>query len=285
MSNEGLIKELQVLLSKHFDAAPGRDPRGAAVPIFLPNKTCPAGLTPCDPNEGPCPSDEFALNPPIYTQDGFRCYTKEGVRKSRLSMGDKNVVVTGVRALVEQLSSMRDVNNELDKLIKNPSSATTTRGDSVSFNQLVEEYKAANPDKFFDKWLVDYPKSDAVLTQRIQEFLGYVSDVFECHESDNRTISACDNTRFPSLRDMVLEQYGTLSLEDEMKEYNRLDVKDRPRDLITFVKSRMDSASPRDLRLVKKLEGGNFKGGYDFDEEFQFDLGGGYDTEDEEFMY
>lgn len=117
MSNTELINELQKLLGKHFSSAAVRSPNAANLPIFLPNKTCPSGLVPCDPSEGSCPDEDSALNPPIYTQDGLRCYTKEGVRKSRISDGDRSVVVTGVRALVEQLATLRDTNVELDKAI------------------------------------------------------------------------------------------------------------------------------------------------------------------------
>ena len=145
MSNTALIQELQGLLSKHFDQAPGRDPKGANVPIFLPNKTCPAGLIACDPNEGSCPSDDHALNPPIYTQDGLRCYTKQGVRKSRLSDGDRDVVVTGVRALVEQLSTLRDVNNQLDKMVTDTTPGVVTKkvadpSTSLSYMNFLDEY-------------------------------------------------------------------------------------------------------------------------------------------------
>jgi hypothetical protein len=133
MSSPELIQELQKLLNKHFETASGRNPNAANLPIFLPNKSCPSGLIPCDPNEGSCPDEDFALNPPIYTQDGLRCYTKEGVRKSRLSNGERAVVVTGVRALVEQLATLRDTNAQLDKAISRSVGKSDPQGSDDSY--------------------------------------------------------------------------------------------------------------------------------------------------------
>jgi hypothetical protein len=110
-----VMKELQGLLGKHFDT---RDPDASKLPIFLPSNTCPSGFVACDPNGGGCPSDEDGLTPPIYTQDGLRCHTKIGVHKARLSEGDADVVVRGVRGLVGQLATLRDVNIELDKALE-----------------------------------------------------------------------------------------------------------------------------------------------------------------------
>jgi len=48
-------------------------------PIYLPNNTCPSGLVACDPTSDECPSDEHAVRPHVYTNEGKRCYSKVGV--------------------------------------------------------------------------------------------------------------------------------------------------------------------------------------------------------------
>ena len=129
MTSTELLDNLQNILSRHFQPGNQRDTRRAAgaLPIFLPSTTCPSGLVPCDPNEGSCPGDEFALDPPIYTRDGLRCHTQDNVRKARLSNADKHQVVSGVRALVQQLATLRDANTELDKLLELKLKSTSTQ--------------------------------------------------------------------------------------------------------------------------------------------------------------
>lgn len=159
-NNEQPIKDIQNLLNKYFESksldgkfGDARDPTGAKLPIYLPFEACPSGLVACDESMGNCPSDEYAVNPPIYTTEGHRCYTKQGVARSRLSSKDKDVVVKGIRALVANVAKLRDANVELDRIIKE--GAEDPEG---SVRKLYELYKKQQADanlpvNDFNVWL------------------------------------------------------------------------------------------------------------------------------------
>ena len=181
-NNEQSIKDIQTLLNKYFESkssegrfSDARDPAAAKLPIYLPFDSCPSGLVPCDESMGNCPSDEYAVNPPIYTTEGHRCYTKQGVARSRLSSKDKDVVVKGIRALVANVAKLRDANVELDRIIKE--SAENPEG---SVRRLYELYKkqqadANLPANDFNVWLATNVRSTniggRVITEKEKEFM------------------------------------------------------------------------------------------------------------------
>ena len=180
-NNEQPIKDIQTLLSKYFESkgegtfGDARDPAGAKLPIYLPFESCPSGLVACDESMGNCPSDEYAVNPPIYTTEGHRCYTKQGVARSRLSSQDKDVVVNGIRALVGNIAKLRDVNRELDEIIKK--GAEDPEG---SLRRLYELYKkqqedANLPANDFNVWLATNVRSTNIggraVTDKEREFM------------------------------------------------------------------------------------------------------------------
>ena len=75
--------------------------------IFLDKKTCPRGLSACDPSLGDCPSDDVAIQPEMYTSDGLRCYTDVNMAKVRSrSPLEKREQQTQLMTLVEQSAKL-----------------------------------------------------------------------------------------------------------------------------------------------------------------------------------
>ena len=180
MSNsEEAIKSVQTLLNKYFERkssedrfSDARDPAGAKLPIYLPFESCPSGLVACDESKGKCPSDEYAVNPPIYTSEGHRCYTKQGVARSRLSDKDKDVVVKGVRALVANIARLRDANVELDRILK----------EGISEESLLKLYRSIPGDKPpFHEWLPTQSRKfrGRDVTQEERKLIGDLAKKYE----------------------------------------------------------------------------------------------------------
>lgn len=75
--------------------------------IFLDKKTCPRGLSACDPSVGDCPSDDIALEPEMYTSEGLRCYSNANMAKVRSrSPTEKREQQTQLMSLVEQSAKL-----------------------------------------------------------------------------------------------------------------------------------------------------------------------------------
>jgi hypothetical protein len=113
--NARLIEGLSRLLQGYENG----EERSASIgkEIYLPGDTCPSGLVACDESKQECPGEEFRLEPGIYTNRGVRCYTRQGVARSReLSSQDKDTAVKGLRALVVEVAKLRDMNTEIDKM-------------------------------------------------------------------------------------------------------------------------------------------------------------------------
>ena len=130
--------------------------------IYLDSERCPSGMIPCDESKETCPSPEFRVEPGIYTKAGNRCYTKQGVQRTRkLSEDDKKVAVKGLRALVIEVSKLRDMNTEIDRILEEgskksdeadapdiPSSKYTKRGTKDDELKSLEENPVeVNPEK------------------------------------------------------------------------------------------------------------------------------------------
>jgi hypothetical protein len=84
--------------------------------ILVPSDECPAGLVACDEVEmarrgGSCPPEADAPHPAIFNNKGNRCYTHQGVSRSRskLSSSERRTLTKNVRSLV--LAAAKLVNN------------------------------------------------------------------------------------------------------------------------------------------------------------------------------
>jgi hypothetical protein len=87
MSNSRkILSELNELMKTFSDYTDYTEERSRSLDdkaIYLQGKTCPAGASPCDPAKRECPDDEYALQPNMYTSEGFRCYANVNLKKPR----------------------------------------------------------------------------------------------------------------------------------------------------------------------------------------------------------
>ena len=84
--------------------------------IYLQGKTCPAGARPCDPSKRECPDDEYALEPAIYTADGFRCYSNVNMDKPRDPEEIKDQHVKIMEFVESAAKLTASIKGKLDKL-------------------------------------------------------------------------------------------------------------------------------------------------------------------------
>ena len=86
MASRKIMSELSELMKTFSNYSDYTEERAASLEgkrIYLQGRTCPAGARPCDPSKRECPDDDIAMEPAMYTSDGFRCYSNVNMNKPR----------------------------------------------------------------------------------------------------------------------------------------------------------------------------------------------------------
>ena len=126
--DDEIVDQMKALLEKFMDYEAESEEiiskRNEVNPLYVPGKSCPTGLTPCDPSARECPDEKYAVVPAVYNSDGLRCFTREGVAyKSRTAK--KRETQVKMREFVEQAAKLSaDLQGKLDA-VKNCSALTT----------------------------------------------------------------------------------------------------------------------------------------------------------------
>ena len=108
-SSEEILNDLRGVFNKFATLSNYTNVRAKEVKeqIFLDKKTCPRGLSACDPSVEECPADEIALEPEMYTNEGLRCYSNVNMAKVRArSPTEKRKQQSDLMVLVEQSAKL-----------------------------------------------------------------------------------------------------------------------------------------------------------------------------------